>query len=57
VRGGRIGYLEGRSHSLCPVETCPISSPVNTTLAALVEMARDRHLAGISAVARGLHPG
>src|SRR4029077_2528604 len=43
VRGGRIGYLEARSHSLCPVETCPISSPaINTTLAALVEMARDR---------------
>ena len=43
VRGGRIGYLEARSHSLCPVETCPISSPmINTVLAALVEMARDR---------------
>ena len=43
VRNGRLGYLEARSHRLCPVETCPISSPkINETLAALVEMAKDR---------------
>jgi 23S rRNA (uracil1939-C5)-methyltransferase len=43
VQGGRVGYLEARSHLLCPVETCPISSPkINQTLAILVEMAKDR---------------
>ena len=43
VRDGRIGYLEARSHVLCPIETCPISSPkINETLAALVEMVKDR---------------
>ena len=43
VRNGRIGFLEARSHVLCPVESCPISSPaVNAALRALVEMARDR---------------
>jgi 23S rRNA (uracil1939-C5)-methyltransferase len=43
VAGGHIGYLEARSHALCAVESCPISSPkVNETLAALVEMVRDR---------------
>ena len=42
VRGNRIGYLEARSHSFCPVETCPISSPaINGALSALTEMARD----------------
>lgn len=40
---GRIGYLEARSHALCPVETCPISSPkINEILKVLVEMVRDR---------------
>jgi len=43
VQGGRIGYLEARSHVLCPVETCPISSPaINRVLPALVSMAGDR---------------
>jgi len=43
IAGGRIGYLEARSHALCPVETCPISSPkINETLATLVDMVRDR---------------
>jgi 23S rRNA (uracil1939-C5)-methyltransferase len=47
VRGNRIGYLEARSHLLCPVETCPISSPkINTALATLTEMARDRRWPG-----------
>ncbi len=38
----RIGYLEARSHTLCPVASCPISSPaINRTLGALIEMTRD----------------
>jgi 23S rRNA (uracil1939-C5)-methyltransferase len=42
VDRSRIGYLEARSHVLCPVETCPISSPaINRALGALVQMARD----------------
>src|SRR5262249_34672793 len=27
VDGGRLGYWEARSHQLCPIERCPISSP------------------------------
>jgi 23S rRNA (uracil1939-C5)-methyltransferase len=47
VQGGRIGYLAARSHALCAVDTCPISSPkINQTLAALGEMARDRRWPG-----------
>jgi 23S rRNA (uracil1939-C5)-methyltransferase len=47
VQNGRIGYLSARSHDLCAVETCPISSPgINVVLAALVEMARDRRWPG-----------
>jgi 23S rRNA (uracil1939-C5)-methyltransferase len=47
VAGGRVGYLAARSHSLCAVDTCPISSPkINETLAALVEMARDHRWPG-----------
>ena len=41
--GGELGYLEARSHRLCPVYSCPISSPrVNEVLAALQEMRQDR---------------
>jgi 23S rRNA (uracil1939-C5)-methyltransferase len=47
LRNGRIGYLEARSHLLCPVERCPISSPaINAALAALIEMMRDRRWPG-----------
>ena len=43
VRKNRIGYLEARSHILCAVDQCHISSPkINGVLAALVEMARER---------------
>ncbi len=42
VRDGRIGYLEGRSHRLCPIERCPISSPkINEAIGALNGMVRD----------------
>jgi len=47
TQAGRIGYLEPRSHALCAVEKCPISSPkINAILAALVEMAGDRRWPG-----------
>jgi 23S rRNA (uracil1939-C5)-methyltransferase len=47
IQDGRIGYLAARSHSLCAVKTCPISSPkINEALAALVDMARDRRWPG-----------
>ena len=43
VARGRIGYLEAGTHKLCPVEKCPISSPLlNEHIRTLVEMARDR---------------
>jgi 23S rRNA (uracil1939-C5)-methyltransferase len=43
LEGREIGYLEARSHRLCPVEICPISSPaLNRTLATLREMLPDR---------------
>lgn len=43
LAGDKIGYLEARSHRLCPIEHCPISSPrINETLKALIEMIRDR---------------
>jgi 23S rRNA (uracil1939-C5)-methyltransferase len=42
VENGLIGYWEARSHRLCAIEQCPISSPkLNLTIAALVKMARD----------------
>jgi 23S rRNA (uracil1939-C5)-methyltransferase len=38
----RIGYREARSHNLCAVGECPVSSPkVNQAIAALNRMARD----------------
>ena len=43
VQGGRIGYLEARSHTLVPVNgECPVASPkLNQALAALREKLRD----------------
>jgi 23S rRNA (uracil1939-C5)-methyltransferase len=42
VEDGRLGYLEARSHRLCPVDHCPISSPaVNDAIRTLVSMQRD----------------
>ena len=39
---GRIGYWEARSHRLCAIESCPISSPkINETIAILAKMVRD----------------
>ncbi len=43
LRGRDIGYLEGGSHRLCPIERCPISSPaINRALAALRPMLHQR---------------
>jgi 23S rRNA (uracil1939-C5)-methyltransferase len=40
---GRIGYRELRSHKLCAVEVCPISSPrLDECIRALNRMVRDR---------------
>ena len=42
IAGGRLGYREARSHKLCAIESCPISSPkLNQTINVLVEMLRD----------------
>jgi 23S rRNA (uracil1939-C5)-methyltransferase len=42
VAGTAIGYLEARSHKLCPITHCPISSPrINETLAVMIRMMRD----------------
>ncbi|MFN0166757.1 MAG: class I SAM-dependent RNA methyltransferase [Bryobacteraceae bacterium] len=39
---GSVGFLETGSRTLCPVSTCPISSPrINQAIAALAAMARD----------------
>jgi 23S rRNA (uracil1939-C5)-methyltransferase len=41
VDGRRIGYREPRSHTLCPIDDCPISSPkINQAIAALNQMAQ-----------------
>ncbi len=43
IEDGRIGYREARSHKLCAIDHCPISSPkINETIAALARMAGDR---------------
>ena len=40
---GQAGFLEAGSHTLRPVDRCPISSPkLNEALAALTKMAKDR---------------
>jgi 23S rRNA (uracil1939-C5)-methyltransferase len=42
VEETRIGYREGRSHKLCAVGECPVSSPkINQAIAALNRMSRD----------------
>jgi len=42
VEDKRIGYREARSHTLCAVDECPVSSPkVNQAIAALNRMSRD----------------
>ena len=42
VEEKRLGYREGRSHHLCAITACPISSPkVNEAIAALVRMQKD----------------
>jgi 23S rRNA (uracil1939-C5)-methyltransferase len=43
LAGGAIGYLEAGSNRLCPVDRCPICSPMlNQALGALREMIGDR---------------
>jgi len=42
IENGRLGYREARSHKLCAIDRCPISSPrVNETIAILNGMLRD----------------
>ena len=42
VENGRIGYLGMRSHKLCAIEACPISSPrLNEIIGILNRMVRD----------------
>ncbi len=42
IEGDEIGFREARSHKLCGIEACPISSPrINETLAVLGRMMRD----------------
>ncbi|NUN00799.1 MAG: class I SAM-dependent RNA methyltransferase [Bryobacteraceae bacterium] len=43
IAAGEIGYLQARSHRLCPVSHCPISSPkINEALAGIRGMMRER---------------
>ena len=42
VADGQLGYWEARSHKLCAIDHCPISSPkLNHTIGALAGMLRD----------------
>jgi 23S rRNA (uracil1939-C5)-methyltransferase len=42
IENGRLGYREARSHKLCAIESCPISSPkINEAIGALAGMLRD----------------
>lgn len=42
IDGGRLGYWEARSHKLCAIDRCPISSPkLNETIGVLNAMIRD----------------
>jgi 23S rRNA (uracil1939-C5)-methyltransferase len=43
IDGPSLGYREARSHRLCPISVCPISSPkLNEVISVLSEMLRDR---------------
>jgi len=43
IVGSAIGYWEARSHKLCAIDHCPISSPkLNEAIATLTRMVRDR---------------
>ena len=43
VENNRLGYREARSHTLCAIDHCPISSPkVNEAIRTLVSMQRDQ---------------
>ncbi len=43
LEGQNLGYREARSHKLCAITHCPISSPkINETITALLAMVRDR---------------
>ena len=42
IEAGRVGYREARSHKLCAIDRCPISSPkINEAIGALAGMLRD----------------
>ncbi len=42
VENGRIGYRETRSHKICAIDHCPISSPrINQVIAILARLVRD----------------
>jgi 23S rRNA (uracil1939-C5)-methyltransferase len=42
VEKGLLGYREARSHKLCPITHCPVSSPrINEGIAALSRMVKD----------------
>jgi len=43
IEKGQIGYVIARSHNLCAIDRCPISSPrLNQAIASLAAMAHDR---------------
>ncbi|MDQ2869068.1 MAG: class I SAM-dependent RNA methyltransferase [Verrucomicrobiota bacterium] len=43
IQDGKIGYVQARSHKLCAIDHCPISSPaINAGIRALARMIRDR---------------
>lgn len=42
IVGGKLGYLQAQSRKLCPIESCPISSPaINAAIGILREMLGD----------------
>jgi 23S rRNA (uracil1939-C5)-methyltransferase len=42
IEDGRLGYREARSHKLCAIDHCPISSPrINEIIGTLVRMRKD----------------
>ena len=43
IRNLQLGYLQARSHQLCAIDRCPISSPaINSSIATIRRMLRDR---------------